>query len=66
MTTRKIYFQPSWSIEIYTGVEEIVQRMGWAMDMAEENGIWVGTVNLPIEDEKLWDIIERGWMEYDG
>lgn len=66
MITRRIYFQPTWSIEVYAGVEEIVQRMGWAMDMKQDERnpeLWFGVVNLPIEDEKLFYIIEDGVLD---
>lgn len=64
MTTRRIYFQPTWSIEVHTGVEEIVERMGWCMDMEQTEGRWFGVINLPIEDEKLFDILEMGVLNY--
>lgn len=66
MVTRTIYFMPTWSIEIHTGVEEIVERMGWCMDMKQDErhpDLWIGTVNLPIEDEKLFDILEMGVLD---
>lgn len=66
MITKKIYFNPQWDIETYVGVEEIIQRMGWCMDSeVNEQGVTIATVNLPIEDEKLWnliDILGEGWM----
>lgn len=66
MITEKIYFDPAWSIEIHTGVEEIVERMGWCMDMEQDKtnpDMWVGIVNLPIEDKKLFHILEMGVLD---
>ena len=59
MTTKTICLKSLHALAAESALE-ILKRLGWAYDEMDENGLI--RVDLPIEDEYLFDFLEMCWQ----